>query len=185
MFLKFRKSKHLLNSLPKYTEKVVDVQGTTFLLRRATMSDIDMLIKIEEAVYNGSAPWLLRDFVSELSRPHVRLYLVIERRGQIVGFAGAALRTDIHDMHITNIAVLPVWQNSGLGTIFMQELKLFTKKTGVSSMTLEARVSNLGALSLYERLGYKQTGIKKGYYLDNREDAVSMALHFDDSTSNN
>ncbi|STY37929.1 ribosomal-protein-alanine acetyltransferase [Leuconostoc mesenteroides] len=128
MFLKFRKSKHLLNSLPKYTEKVVDVQGTTFLLRRATMSDIDMLIKIEEAVYNGSAPWLLRDFVSELSRPHVRLYLVIERRGQIVGFAGAALRTDIHDMHITNIAVLPVWQNSGLGTILMQELKLFTKK---------------------------------------------------------
>ncbi|STY37928.1 ribosomal-protein-alanine N-acetyltransferase [Leuconostoc mesenteroides] len=52
-------------------------------------------------------------------------------------------------------------------------------------MTLEARVSNLGALALYERLGYKQTGIKKGYYLDNREDAVSMALHFDDSTSNN
>ncbi|WP_407045812.1 GNAT family N-acetyltransferase, partial [Helicobacter pylori] len=77
------------------------------------------------------------------------------------GFAGAALRTDIHDMHITNIAVLPVWQNSGLGTILMQELKLFTKKTGVSSMTLEARVSNLGALALYERLGYKQTGIKK------------------------
>ncbi|GMA70188.1 ribosomal-protein-alanine acetyltransferase [Leuconostoc litchii] len=185
MFSKFKKSKYLLDSLPKYNKRTVDIEGSTFVLRRATMSDIDMLIKIEEAVYNGSAPWLLRDFVSELSRPHIRLYLVIERRDQIIGFAGAALRNDIHDIHVTNIAIVPVWQGNGLGTTLLKELYQLTRKLNVVTMSLEARISNVKAITLYERLGYRQTGVKKGYYLDNREDAVSMVLNFDDSTSDN
>lgn len=185
MFLKFNHHKKLPLILPKFKQKVIDTKGYSFTLRRATSQDIDTLIKIEEAVYDGQAPWLLRDFLSELSRPHIRLYLVAERNAQIVAFAGGAYRRDTQDIHITNIAVLPIWQNIGLGSTIMTEIRLFAEQIGVMTMTLEARVSNSGAIALYQRLGYEQIGIKKGYYLGDHEDAVSMARPIDNQNSNN
>ncbi|CCJ66984.1 MULTISPECIES: ribosomal protein S18-alanine N-acetyltransferase [Leuconostoc] len=185
MFLKFKRQQHLPFNLPKFEARQVEINGISFALRRATLKDIDILIKIEEAVYEGVAPWLLRDFMSELSRPHIRLYLVVERRGQIIAFAGAAYRSDIDDMHITNIAVVPVWQKHGIGTMLLESIHEFAHNMHMSTMTLEARRSNTNAQTLYRKLGYEQTEIKKGYYLGDHEDAVSMTLNFDNQTGNN
>ena len=171
--------------LPKFEQKSVDSKGYSFILRRANVEDIDILVHIEEAVYAGSAPWLLRDFLSELSRPNVRLYLVVERNKQVIGFAGVAYQREQRDMHITNIAIVPVWQNKGLGTMIIQELIVFSQQLGADTMSLEARDSNRSAIMLYTRLGFQQSGIKKGYYLSDHEDAISMVNKLDNKTRNN
>lgn len=185
MFLKFSHQPKLPSVLPQFKTKSVDTGGYSFIIRRATVADIDTLIKIEEAVYAGTAPWLLRDFLSELSRPHVRLYLAIERHQQVIGFAGVAYQRDQRDMHITNIAVVPIWQSYGIGTAILSEITQFAKGVGVGTLTLEARASNHGAIALYQRVGFKQSGVKKRYYLGDHEDAVSMVKQLDSETSNN
>lgn len=185
MFLKFNKSNKLPATLPKFQEKVVDSKGYSFILRYATVEDIDSLVRIEEAVYAGSAPWLLRDFLSELSRTQVRLYLVVERHSQVIGFAGGAYQRDKKDMHITNIAVVPIWQNAGLGTIMINEMADFSQHVGIVTMSLEARTSNHRAITLYQRLGFQKSGIKPGYYMGDHEDAVSMVKKIDNKISNN
>lgn len=185
MFLKFNRRHKLPAALPKFEQKLVDVKGYSFILRRATIEDIDSLVRIEEAVYAGKAPWLLRDFLSELSRPHLRLYLVIQRNDQVIGFAGVAYNRDKQDMHITNIAIVPIWQKTGLGTLIIEKLMVFSKSVGVTQMSLEARASNHGAIVLYQRLGFLKTDIKKGYYLGDHEDAISMVNYFEHKISNN
>ncbi|MEX0381327.1 ribosomal protein S18-alanine N-acetyltransferase [Leuconostoc sp. MS02] len=185
MFLKFNHNNKLPNMLPKFEQKSVDSKGYSFILRRANVEDIDILVHIEEAVYAGSAPWLLRDFLSELSRPNVRLYLVVERNKQVIGFAGVAYQREQRDMHVTNIAIVPVWQNKGLGTMIIQELIVFSQQLGADTMSLEARDSNRSAIMLYTRLGFQQSGIKKGYYLSDHEDAISMVNKLDNKTRNN
>ncbi|WP_294975622.1 ribosomal protein S18-alanine N-acetyltransferase [uncultured Leuconostoc sp.] len=184
MFLKFNRNNKLPNILSQFEQKSVDLKGFSFQLRRAHIADIDMLVNIEEAVYAGTAPWLLRDFLSELSRPNVRLYLVVERNEQVIGFAGVAYQRDQRDMHITNIAIVPVWQNKGLGTLIINELLDFSSQLGVDTMSLEARASNRSAIVLYTRLGFQQSGIKKGYYIGDHEDAVSMVNNLDSKTRN-
>ena len=185
MFLKFNHQPKLPLALPRFVTKTMTVSGYDFVLRRATIADIDTLVRIEEAVYAGVAPWVLRDFLSELSRPHIRLYLVIERHQQVIGFAGVAYQRDQRDIHITNIAVVPIWQSHGLGTTILSEIHQFATAVGVATMTLEARASNHGAIALYQRLGFEQKGIKKGYYFGDHEDAVSMVKQLENSTSNN
>ncbi len=185
MFLKFNRNNKLPKILFQFEQKSVDSKGYSFTLRRANVEDIDILVHIEEAVYAGTAPWLLRDFLSELSRPNVRLYLVMERKGQVIGFAGVAYQRDQRDMHITNIAIVPVWQNKGLGTLMINELLDFSRQLGVDTMSLEARASNRSAIMLYSRLGFEQSGIKKGYYIGDHEDAISMVNNLDSKTRNN
>ncbi|CCF23683.1 MULTISPECIES: ribosomal protein S18-alanine N-acetyltransferase [Leuconostoc] len=185
MFLKFNRQGKLPLTIPQYQKRAIDSQGYSFLIRRATVEDIDTLVNIEEAVYAGQAPWLLRDFLSELSRPHIRLYLVIERHNQVIGFAGAAYQREIYDMHITNIAVVPVWQGNGLGRLLIEDIANFSKNIGIHTVSLEARSSNVRAIALYQRLGFKNVGIKKGYYLGDHEDAISMVREIDNKTSQN
>lgn len=179
MFLKFNRKNKIILTLPKFKTCAVDVNGYTFLLRRASIEDINTLVNIEEAVYAGKAPWQLRDFLSELSRPQVRLYLVVERHKQVIGFVGAAFDRDLLDMHITNIAVVPIWQSIGLGKMLIESIEKFSVNLEIKTLTLEARASNHRAISLYDRLGFKQAGIKKGYYLGDHEDAVSMVKKID------
>ncbi|ADG40986.1 MULTISPECIES: ribosomal protein S18-alanine N-acetyltransferase [Leuconostoc] len=185
MFLKFNRHHKLPAALPKFEQKLVDTRGYSFILRRATVEDIDSLVHIEEAVYAGKAPWLLRDFLSELSRPRLRLYLVIQRNDQVIGFAGAAYNREKQDIHITNIAIVPIWQKNGLGTLMIEELAAFSRAVGVTTMSLEARASNHGAMALYQRLGFLKTDVKKGYYFGDHEDAITMVNHFEHKISDN
>ena len=110
---------------------------------------------------------------------------MIERHQQVIGFAGAAYQREQRDMHITNIAVVPVWQSHGLGTAMLSEMTQFAQGVGVSTLTLEARASNHGAIALYQRFGFQQIGVKKGYYLGDHEDAVSMVKKLGNPTRHN
>ncbi len=91
----------------------------------------------------------------------------------IVGFVGLWILAD--EAHVTNIAVREVYRQRGIGELLLifginlaMELKAHT-------VTLEVRASNVAAQNLYAKYGFTQVGVRRGYYMDNREDGVLMS----------
>src|SRR5205085_12162808 len=76
--------------------------------------------------------------------------------------------------HGMNVAVDPDHRRRGLAQTLLTTLFDMTARDRRRGYTLEVRVSNEGAIRLYERLGFRSAGIRRGYYTDNREDALIM-----------
>jgi ribosomal-protein-alanine N-acetyltransferase len=76
--------------------------------------------------------------------------------------------------HIMNVAVHPECRRQGIASRLLDELFELTAGESRRGYTLEVRVSNATAISLYERFGFEPSGIRRGYYTDNREDALIM-----------
>jgi ribosomal-protein-alanine N-acetyltransferase len=91
----------------------------------------------------------------------------------IVGFSGIWMMVD--EAHVTNIAVRQQYQGKGLGELLLIATIDMARELKASIMTLEVRASNLAAQSLYSKYGFMHMGIRHGYYLDNREDAIIMS----------
>ncbi|HAT54692.1 MAG TPA: ribosomal-protein-alanine N-acetyltransferase [Lactobacillus sp.] len=152
------------------------IRETQYFLGRAQFPDVPEIVAVERAVYDGKTPWDAQAFENELKRKQDRLYLVIRKNDQLIAFAGCSFDLQRQDAHITNIAVLPDWQGDGLGEFLMRALIRKARHMGMRKVTLEVRISNKRAQNLYRKLGFKQTGIKRGYYFGDHEDAVDMMV---------
>jgi len=106
------------------------------------------VLRIDHAVY--PRPWTFCLYLGELATTDGRSYLVAREGSEVVGYAG--LMVIAGDAHVTTVAVA----------------------LGVGRATLEVRASNRAAQRLYSRFGFVPAGIRRGYYVDNREDAVVM-----------
>ncbi len=93
-------------------------------------------------------------------------------RHYIVGFAGIWVMTD--EAHITNIAVRNFYQRQGIGELLLISIIDLAAELNASSLTLEVRAANTPAQSLYIKYGFTQVGLRSGYYMDNREDALLL-----------
>jgi ribosomal-protein-alanine N-acetyltransferase len=91
----------------------------------------------------------------------------------IVGFSGIWMMSD--EAHITNIALRQQYKRRGLGELMLIATIDIARELKASIMTLEVRASNQVAQNLYGKYGFMQMGVRRGYYLDNREDAVIMS----------
>jgi [ribosomal protein S18]-alanine N-acetyltransferase len=91
----------------------------------------------------------------------------------IPGFAGIWMLVD--EAHITNIAVRSEYRGKGIGGLLLIAIFDLASELNASFLTLEVRASNQTAQKLYERYGFMRTGLRRGYYLDNREDAIIMS----------
>jgi ribosomal-protein-alanine N-acetyltransferase len=76
--------------------------------------------------------------------------------------------------HVMNVAVEPEYRRRGIATMLLERLFELTAGSADRGYTLEVRVSNKGAITLYEHLGFRARGVRPGYYTDNREDAIVM-----------
>ena len=128
------------------------------------------VLRIEAQVY--PRPWSLSLFLSELSLRTSRAYVVARVDGVVVGYAGLMFSGD--DGHVTTIAVDPMWHRAKIGTRLLAELARLALDRGCRNLTLEVRVSNVGAQALYERFGFAPAGIRKNYYVETNEDALVM-----------
>ncbi|MBI4321967.1 MAG: ribosomal protein S18-alanine N-acetyltransferase [Chloroflexi bacterium] len=90
----------------------------------------------------------------------------------IVGYAGLWLMLD--EGHITTIAVRPTLRGQGIGELLLIGLIDLAAAAGANYVTLEVRVSNAVAQTLYKKYGFREEGLRKRYYSDNREDALIM-----------
>jgi len=95
-------------------------------------------------------------------------------RQYIFGFAGFWIMAG--EAHITNIAVREKHRQQGIGELLLISLINLATELDARLITLEVRVSNTAAQSLYFKYGFTQVGLRRNYYTDNREDGVLMSL---------
>lgn len=133
---------------------------------------IQAILEIERRV--NTAPWSERSFRNELDHPQ-GIFICAIADGELAGYGGVWLVID--EAHITTVAVEPERQRHGIGRRLMIELLQRSKQRGMTCSTLEVRAGNLPAIGLYEKLGYVVAARRKGYYPDNKEDAIVMWLY--------
>jgi ribosomal-protein-alanine N-acetyltransferase len=135
-----------------------------------TEADVPACLRIEQATY--PTPWTDGIFLDELVAPS-RVYLVAEIDGDVAGYAGLMLV--LPEAHVTSVTVDPSRRGFGIGTRLMIDLVDRARVEGAKSLTLEVRMSNRAAQSLYGRFGMAPVGVRKAYYKD--EDALIMWVH--------
>ncbi len=140
------------------------------IIRPMTAGDLDAVTAIEAATF--ARPWSRESFQQELERNVAARYLVAEKEGSVIGYAGAWIILD--ESHITNIAVTEAERGKGIGRKLTGQLLQYLSNLGAVYATLEVRESNIRAQNLYRSLGFIQVGKRKKYYEDNQEDALLM-----------
>ncbi len=128
------------------------------------------VLKIEQQVY--PRPWSIGLFMSELGYRGSRVYVVARVGPTVVGYGGLMLVMD--DGHITTLAVDPAWHRHKIGTRLLHLLSVAAVERGARNLTLEVRAGNDAAQSLYRAFGFAPAGIRKGYYVETKEDAIVM-----------
>ena len=140
-------------------------------LRKLKLRDLGSIEEIERATY--PTPWSRSMFAGELAKPSsICLGAVDGERDELVGYLIISRYVDA--WHVMNIAVAPAHRRKGIARALMERLFEITARDARRGYTLEVRVSNDAAISLYEALGFRARGIRRGYYTDNREDALIM-----------
>lgn len=135
--------------------------------------DTETLLAIQTACYNGKTPWNASALHHELKRNTNALYIVVRQLAKPVGFIGAWLVEK--EAHITNLAVVPEFQQKGIATWLIQELERISIMEDMNLLSLEVRVSNTKAQRLYHQLEFKEGKVKRFYYSNNKEDALEMS----------
>jgi ribosomal-protein-alanine N-acetyltransferase len=130
---------------------------------------LDQVEAIERRSY--PLPWSRAMFTGELAKSS-SVCLGALRQGRLIGYLIVSRYVDA--WHVMNVAVDPLWRRRGVATLLLEELFSRTEGRAEHGYTLEVRPSNTAAIKLYEQLGFEARGIRRGYYLDNHEDALIM-----------
>ena len=133
--------------------------------RLASFDDASAIHAIETVSFK--TPWSFESIQSDICMNEYAYYFVAEADGNIVGFCGVHIVLD--EGHIMNVAVLPEYRGRGIGESLLLTMMSYTN---LNYYTLEVRVSNKSAISLYKRLGFLTAGKRPNYYID--EDALIM-----------
>jgi [ribosomal protein S18]-alanine N-acetyltransferase len=138
-------------------------------IRMLELSDLSAIEAIEQRAY--PTPWSRSMFASELAKP-TSICLGAFEGDRLVGYMINSRYVDA--WHVMNVAVDPERQRRGIATALIERLFELTQDAERRGYTLEVRVSNEDAIRLYRKLGFEPRGIRRGYYTDNREDALIM-----------
>jgi ribosomal-protein-alanine N-acetyltransferase len=138
-------------------------------IRGLELSDLDGIEEIEQRAY--PTPWSRSMFASELAKP-TSVCLGAFEGEQLVGYVVNSRYVDA--WHVMNVAVDPDRRRRGIATALLERVFELTRDDERRGYTLEVRLSNEDAIHLYEKLGFEPRGIRRGYYTDNREDALIM-----------
>jgi ribosomal-protein-alanine N-acetyltransferase len=146
---------------------------TTIQLRRLVLADLAAIEVIERRSY--PTPWSRSMFAGELAKPSSICLGAFDADGEegvLVGYLIVSRYVDA--WHVMNVAVDPEHRSRGIAAMMIERLFELTADDARRGYTLEVRVSNATAIRLYERLGFRARGVRRGYYTDNREDALIM-----------
>ncbi len=151
---------------------------TPVTVRRMRWWDLAALLPIEQTLFPKSA-WTAEMYWSELAGvPQTRRYLVAERSGKLVGYAGVVIVGA--DADVQTIGVSPAAQRQGVGTILIDDLETYASQRGATRMFLEVSAENDAAHAMYLGRGYQATGRRRDYYAPG-VDAVVMVKRLNSS----
>jgi ribosomal-protein-alanine N-acetyltransferase len=144
---------------------------TELRFRRLQLRDLGDVERIERRSY--PTPWSRSMFASEIAKPSSMCLGAFDAEtDDLLGYLIISRYVDA--WHVMNVAVEPAYRRRGIATALLDRLFELTADDSRRGYTLEVRVSNTHAIALYERLGFQGRGIRRGYYTDNREDALIM-----------
>ena len=138
------------------------------VIRAMQMSDLEAVVAVEQLA--NPHPWNTSQFISELDN-HCSVIDLCCLDNAVTGFLCSWLVVD--ELQIQNVATHPAYRRKGVAVALLTSRLEQVRQAGAVISLLEVRVSNAGAVCLYEQLGFKQTGRRVGYYSDG-EDAVLM-----------
>jgi ribosomal-protein-alanine N-acetyltransferase len=121
-------------------------------------SHLKSVIAIERRIF--PSPWSLGLYLSEITQPTTSGMMVV-----------------VGEAHVTNIGVAPEWQRHGVARRLLLQLAREARQRSAQHLTLEVRVSNVGAQALYHEFGFVPAGVRKNYYSEVHEDALVMWAH--------
>ncbi|MBA3427809.1 MAG: ribosomal protein S18-alanine N-acetyltransferase [Actinobacteria bacterium] len=140
-------------------------------LRQLELQHLNAIETIERESY--PTPWSRSMFASELAKPSsISLGAFAPEGGELIGYLIISRYVDA--WHVMNVAVAVRHRRRGVARALLERLFELTANDERRGYTLEVRISNAGAIKLYEVLGFVSRGVRRGYYTDNREDALIM-----------
>ncbi len=140
------------------------------VVREGGPADLAAVIAIENTCFGD--PWSPEALLGELLADELRLPLVAECGGTVVGFLMAWRVAD--QLHVLNIAADPRWRRQGIGTKLLREAARRGLGQGLVEVTLEVRRGNTAGRAFYRRHGFRESGVRARYYADNGEDALIL-----------
>ena len=138
-----------------------------------TAAHIAALAALERACF--SDPWSEAGLSEELDNPHAVFRVAVEG-DTVLGYVGMHHLLD--EGFITNVAVSPAARRRGVARALLADLAAYGTAHGLYRITLEVRVGNTPAITLYEGAGYTRDGVRPGFYRDPTEDAAIYSLYF-------
>lgn len=140
-------------------------------LRLMQLTDLPQVLEIEKRAY--TFPWTVRLFEDCLRAGY--LCWILEVENQLAGYGLMMLAAG--EAHVLNLCVDPQFQGQGYGRKILEHLLTCARKNKAEEVFLEVRVSNLVAITLYDKVGFNQIGIRKNYYQNGqfKEDAIILA----------
>jgi [ribosomal protein S18]-alanine N-acetyltransferase len=140
-------------------------------IRKLELRDLNAIERIERESYR--TPWSRSMFAGELAKPSsVSLGGFDPETGDLLGYLIISRYVDA--WHVMNLAVAPAFRRRRIAASLLERLFELTAGEDRRGYTLEVRVSNDIAIRLYEQAGFRGRGVRRGYYTDNREDALIM-----------
>lgn len=151
--------------------------GTSFFqaeIREMHPDDLEQVIRIEHEIF--LFPWSIVNFSDSIKAGYHCRVLVQPNRDLVMGYG--ILMTGPGEAHVLTLGVGAAWQSQGLGRKMLRHLIELSRKHQAEFVLLDVRESNTGAINLYQRLGFQQIAVRKGYYpaMCGREDALVMKL---------
>lgn len=160
------------SALPELLHNIISSNTSVEPMKSEHISEI---AEIESRCF--SMPWTEKSLSDELENENAH-FLAAVFDGKVIGYVGVIEICGEAD--ITNVAVLPEYRRCGIGEMLMKEAENGAVLRKCDSITLEVRVSNTAAISLYNKSGYKQAGIRKGFYEKPKEDALLMTKYLNE-----
>lgn len=137
----------------------------------ANIDDVKDIANIENNSF--STPWSEKAIRESMDAGTI--FYVACLNDKIVGYMG--LSKIVGEGYVTNIAVLPEYRRLGIGEKILGYV-IDNTKAELEFISLEVRVSNIAAISLYEKFGFERTGLRKRFYTNPQEDAIIMTKYF-------
>lgn len=138
-------------------------------IQKMNESHLGQLAKLEAECF--STPWSENALREELGNEYARFFVAL-CDGRVAGYIGA--HNVVGEVYITNVAVFSDFRRQGIGEALIKALILQAFSENAEFITLEVRKTNVGAINLYSKMGFKEVGIRKNFYENPREDALLM-----------
>ena len=135
--------------------------------------DLDAVLEIESSSF--SRPWTRVHFLDEIQSPFGRSTVAITPEGAIAGYI--CVKQVLDEAEILDVAVSGSMRGRGIGRFLVESALEECRNSGGGHVSLEVRVGNEEAITLYRKIGFRETGRRKQYY-DNGEDAILMQIDF-------